>query len=383
MAKILYLYAQPYRAESDHARRTIQMLSLLKQAGHEVDLLTLPGGDAWPEGLVHKRFLTSRIPFVKTLPFYGRGFRRFWAGVVTFFAALRLTFCERYDAIHCSDRAIRTGGFLSWLFRKPFIFEWHATHSGHDLVKWLSRRSRSFRRSINMIFSDFPYPFSRLRQIGVYGRIAVLRLLPSSSVAPQALPAVRMYSEIQNFRLVAFSSTNDLQDLTPLCQLLPTLLEQYPLHVSIIGATPKATERLRRSLQGRLGDYALRVALRPAMKNAEDIVRVTTGADLVYLSAIPGPLPPMHLIDLMAARKAILAIQCPAFTSLLSHKNASLVAYNAQAIGDAIIHHIKTPLLCAEHAQAAYETIQAERNTNGIAEEVRRCYELALQEMSV
>ncbi|MDO5462551.1 MAG: glycosyltransferase [bacterium] len=383
MATILYLYAQPYRAGSDHARRTVQMLSLLKACGHAVDVLTLSGGDVWPEGLVRQRYLTSRVPFVKTLPFYGRGFRRFWAGVVMFFAALRLAFRERYDAVHCSDRAIRTGGFLSWLFRKPFIFEWHATHSGHDLVKWLSRRSRRFRRSINMIFSDFPYPSSRFRQIGVYGRIAILPLLPSPTIEPQSLPAVRMYSETQNFRLVAFSATEDLQDFSPLCHVLPTLLERYPLHLSLIGATPKAMERLRRQLQAQLGDLALRVALRPALYCTDEVLRATREADLVYLSAVPGPLPPPLLIDLMAARKALLVIQCPAFQTLLSPTNATLVPYDAQAIGNAIVHHLQRPLLCAEHAQAAYDTIHTERNARVVVEEVRRCYELALKEMSV
>lgn len=383
MATILYLYAQPYRAESDHARCTLQMLTLLKQCGHEVDLLTLPGGDVWPEHLVRRRYLTSRVPFVKTLPFYGRGLRRFWAGIVLFFAALRLSFRERYDAVHCSDRAIRTGGFLSWLFRKPFIFEWHATHSGRDLVKWLSRRSRRFRQSIQMIFTDFPYPSSRFQQLGVYGRVAVLQHLPLPTIVPHPLPAVRMYSETQNFRLTVFSATEDLQDLTPLCQLLPMLLEQYPLHVSIVGSTPKATERFRRQLQASLGAYALRVALRPALLNTEEVLRVTTGADLVYLSAVPGPLPPPLLIDLMAARKAILAIQCPAFQTLLSARNALLVPYDTQAIGETIVHALTTPRLCLEFAQAAYDTIQRERHPNILAEELRRCYELALKEAFV
>lgn len=192
-----------------------------------------------------------------------------------------------------------------------------------------------------------------------------------------------MYSETQNFRLVAFSATEDLQDLSPLCRVLPTLLERYPLHVSLIGATPKAMERLRRHLQAQLGDLALRVALRPALYRSDEILRATTEADLIYLSAVPGPLPPPLLIDLMAARKALLVIQCPAFQTLLSPTNASLVAYDTQAIGNAIIHHLQTPLLCAEHAQAAYDTIHAERNAMVVAEEVRRCYELALKEMSV
>lgn len=382
MAKILYLYAQPFRAGSDHARRTLQMLSLLKQIGHEVDLLTLPGGDPWPEGLVRKCYFTSRVPFVKGLPFYGRGIRRTWAGTVMLFASLRVAFCEHYDAIHCSDRAIRTGGFLSWLFRKPFIFEWHATHSGHDLVKWLTHRSRKFRRAIHMVFSDFPYPFSRLRQIGVYGRIATIPLLPSSQVTPQALPSIRTGGIEQTFRLVALSSTPNLQDLTALCKVLPPLLQQTELHVSMIGGSGQATERFRRRLHASLGDLAIRVAVRPLPPQIKDLLRMTEGADLVYLSAVSGPLPPARLVDLMAARTALLAIQCPAYSGLLSSSNASLVTYHAQAIGEAILRYMRSPTLCAEHAQAAYDTLLHERHPRNIAEEVRKCYDLALKEVN-
>lgn len=380
MAKILYLYAQPFRAKSHHARRALQMLSLLQQAGHAVEILSLPGGDPWPKGIAKKIYFTSRVPFVKSLPFYGQGFRRMWAGVVMFLAAFRLSCRERYDALHCSDRAIRTGGFLSWLFRKPFIFEWYATHSGHDLVKWLARRSRPFRRSINMIFSDFPYPFSRLRQIGVYGRIAALQLLPATNITPQPPPATRIHGEHQVFRLVAFANSPDLQDLSALMSLLPQLFEHTALHVTVVGSTPRANERYRRSLQPLLGKALNRLTFLPAVTPNDHLIRATADADLVYLSAFHGPLPPPLLIDLMASRKAIFAIQCPAFQSLLNPSNATLVPYDAQAIGEALLRAMRTPQLCSDHAQAAYATIHAERDAKTIAEEVRRCYELALEE---
>jgi hypothetical protein len=355
------------------------MLTLLKQARHEVELLTLPGGDPWPKGLVNKIFFTAPVPFVKTLPFYGRGFRRLWAGLAISLAALRLAFRENYDAIHCSDRAIRTGGFLSWLFRKPFIFEWHATHSGHDLVKWLSRRSRRFRRSIDMIFSDFPYPFSRLRQIGVYGRIATLQLLPAENITAQPLPAIRHNAHSFHFRVVAIATSPDLQDLTPLCECLPYFFEHTPLQLTIIGSTPRANERFRHRLNARIGEASSHVAILPAPAQSLDLIHATEEADLVYLSAVPGPLPPAHLVDLMAARKALLAVQCPAFNTLLNTSNAMLVPYAAPAIAQALLQHLQMPTLCADHAQAAYTTIHAENNAKAVVEEVRRCYELALE----
>jgi hypothetical protein len=110
-----------------------------------------------------------------------------------------------------------------------------------------------------------------------------------------------------------------------------------------------------------------------------EFTEFTEEADLVYLSAVPGPLPPAHLIDLMAARKALLAVQCPAFNTLLNTSNAMLVPYAAPAIAQALLQHLQMPTLCADHAQAAYTTIHAENNAKAVVEEVRRCYELALE----
>jgi hypothetical protein len=76
MARVLYLYSQALRADSPHARRTFQMLALLNEAGFKADLLTLPGGDPWPSGLVEHIYVTPRVPFTRTLKPYGTGVRR-------------------------------------------------------------------------------------------------------------------------------------------------------------------------------------------------------------------------------------------------------------------------------------------------------------------
>lgn len=380
MAKILYLYAQPHRAGSEHARRAVQMLYLLKGAGHEVDVLSLPGGDPWPEGLVRNRFLAARVPCVRSLPLYGRGFRRIWASIVIFLAAIRLSFREHYDAIHCSDRAIRCCGVLSWLSRKPFIFEWHTTHSGRDLMRWLSKRARCFRRSVNMIFSDIPYPLSRLRDIEVNGRIAVLQVLPSPAIKMLSLHNISARTPRSAFRLVAIGMTTDLGDLNTFCETLPTLLAHAPLHVEILGSTPRETERFRTRLQQRLGDLMGRVAVRPALTHSNALLDILESTHLVFMPAISGPIAPAKLIDVMAARRAILAIRCPAYQTLLDHNNAMFVTSDAQAIAEAILQHITDTNLCHNHAQAAYDTITKERNLSAQIEEVRRCYALALGE---
>lgn len=380
MARILYLYAQPHRAGSEHARRAMQMLFVLKSAGHTVDVLSLPGGDPWPEGLVEGRFLSSGVPFIRSLPLYGRGFRRIWASIAIFLAALRLLFRTPYDAVHCSDRAIRCAGVLAWLFRKPLIFEWYTTASGRDLVSWLARRARCFRRSIRMVFSDVQYPLSRLREIEVNGRIAVVQMLPSPAIVPLENSFVERGERRMSFRVVAMSFARDLGDLTTFSEALPALFETTGLRVEIVGSTPREIDRFRLRLQGRLGEWITRVAFRPAIGDTGSLLSILEGADLVFMPAVTGPIAPVRLIDVMAARRAILAVRCGAYQTLLNETNGRLVSAHAEEIRVALQQLIENRHLCTLYAEAACETIARERNVHALVEDVRRCYSLALGE---
>ena len=47
MPRALYIHTQTLRADSPHARRTFQMLTLLARAGVEADVLTLPANNVY------------------------------------------------------------------------------------------------------------------------------------------------------------------------------------------------------------------------------------------------------------------------------------------------------------------------------------------------
>ena len=141
MARVLYIHTQALRADSPHARATFQMLHLLRRAGLEVDVLTLPGGDPWPQGLATRLFRTLHVPFARTLPPYGTGLRRRWATAVMALAAARLLLTNHYDAVHCADRSVRLGVLLAWLFGVRLVFEWRVA-SGYDLASWARPRGR-------------------------------------------------------------------------------------------------------------------------------------------------------------------------------------------------------------------------------------------------
>ncbi len=377
MARILYLYAQPLHSGGVHARKACQMLALMKQAGLEVDLLSLPGRSAWAQDLASRRYQTMPVPFARSLPPYGRGVRRFWATCAMTAAAIRLCLKTRYDAIHCSDRGIRAAAFVAWLFRTPFIFEWGAA-SGHDLVAWLKHRSRHFTRLVSLIFSEVPCPMARLREVGLYGRLVSLPMLPAPSVKPAPLPAVRLRGATQPFHLVALSLNGRGTDLKSFCDALRHLPALANLHILISAGTAVFAERLRQGLIRSL-PLAGTLDVRPAPHGALELLSTVEGADLVFLPAVVnGSVPPPEVVDVMAAQRALLAVRCPAYEGLLNAEIATLVPGDAEDIADAIRRHVLSPLLCTAHAEAAYEAIRRERNATSVAATLRSCYRFAL-----
>ncbi len=374
--RILYLYSQVLHVGTPHARQAFQMLSLLKQAGFEVDVLTLAGGDTWPQGLAEKIYTTARIPFGRSMPTYGIGPRRWWATLVLTLAAMRLCLHQKYRAIHCADRAIRAGGFLAWLFRLHFIFEWRAA-SGHDLVTWLLRRSKRFQSSVSLALTDMGYPFSRLRETGLSGRIATMPFLPAPFIKRLPAPAIRPHGNAQPFHLVAFSQRRTLDDLRLLSDALPEILRAQNMRVTLVGGSANAAEKFRQKLIVKFPEAAT-VEVRPAITGVTDFITMLTVADLVFFPLIQGPLPPPILLDVMAAQRAILAIRCPAYMAHLTNANATLVQADARLIASAVLRHMRAPLLCYEHAVAAADTIERDCNTAATIAALRSCYRFAL-----
>ncbi len=378
MSRVLYLYAQAYREGSAHGRATIQMLALLNAAGVKVDLLTLPGGDPWPKGLVANRYYTARVPFVRTLPHYGMGLRRGWATTVLAIAAIRLFIHRRYAAVHCADRAVQVGGLVAWLFGARFIFEWH-TGSGHDLVDWLRRRPKRFQRAISLILSDISYPFSRLRETGLYGRFATIPALPHPGIIRRLPPAARLRGSTQPFRVTVLAHRCTPDGISPLGDALPDLLLHPNLSLRIVGGTPVLAERLRKALARRLPATS-NLEVRPAAEDISDLNQLLADTDVIFLPMAHGILPPPIVLDVMSACRPIVAIRCPAYAAILNDTYATLIPATAQAILEALQRHMLTPLLCAEHATAALDVLERDYAFSAVAASLRACYTFALTE---
>ncbi len=377
MPRVLYIHTQALRAASPHARRTFEMLGLLRRAGLDVDVLTLPGGDPWPKGLAGRVYRTLPVPFARTLPPYGTGLRRRWATAAMALAAAGLLLRARYDAVHCADRSVRLGAWLAWLFGVRLVFEWR-TASGHDLTAWARGRGRRLLRKVGLVVADRPCRAAGLRETGLLGRLAVIPPLPAPAIVPLPPPPARPRGATQRFRLAALSLTGDLSDLGLLAEALPRLLDRPNLRVSVIGGTPAAAERFRRACAERLPMDA-RPDVRPAPEGAADFMGAVAEADLVFLPAAAGALPPPELLDAMAARRAILAVRSPAYEGLLGPGNAMLIRADARDLAAAVLRHLRAPLLCAEHACAAAETLARDRSAAVCADALRACYALALE----
>ncbi len=382
MARILYLYAQINREEGLHARRTRQLLSLIKRQGYAVDLLTLPGGDAWNPALIDRLYTTPRIPFVRGMALYGYGLRRIWATILVTLVAIRLVLHNHYDAIHCADRSIRIGKVLAWLFRTKLIFEWRS-ESGHDFTRWLKRRSRAFKSTVTLVITDEEQPTERLRDAGILGKLATIPLLPDADIL-RTLPLFSQTNGQQNtFRLTAFSYTATLEDLGILWDLLPTLLTEQPkLRLSIVGGSPRAIERKRKALAKLAPEVMTAIDFHGNLQGAAEWNTHFMLSDVLLLPTVHGSQPTPLLLDAMAAQRAIIAIHCPAYERLLTPDCATFIPPERHALRAVIQWYIAHPSATAERAIAAARQLDTERDLTMIAENFRACYSYALERAS-
>ena len=297
---------------------------------------------------------------------------------VTALAAARLLLHKQYDAVHCADRAVRVGALLAWLFGVRLVFEWR-TASGHDLTAWARARSKRSRRAVGLIITDHPCHPAGLRETGLLGRLAVIPPLPAPTIEPLSPPPARPKGASQLFRLTAFSLTPNLSDLTDFLEALPRLIERPNIRISIAGGSPAAAERLRKRCAETLPADA-QPGIRPAIVSPAEFSTFVAPADLIFLPAANGPLPPPELLDAMAARRAILAVRCPAYEGLLNEANAMLIDSDARSLALGVLRHLRAHCLCVDHACAAAETIAAERSIANAVDNLRACYALALDQ---
>jgi glycosyltransferase involved in cell wall biosynthesis len=234
--------------------------------------------------------------------------------------------------------------------------------------------------AVKLVITDVPYTVMQLRESGLYGRIACIQSLPHPSLTPLPPPSIRVGAAPRQFRVIAFSYDNYLADLTHFCDALPHLLAQANPHITIVGGTPAAAERLRQRLAHRYPQALGSVVVRPKTVGLKDFVDCITEADLVYFPVYNGLVAHHLLLDTMACGRAVMATRCPAYESFLTHQNAALVSADVTQIADCIQRLMKEPLRSVQLARNAEESIRKERNPAAAISALRSCYTFILME---
>lgn len=353
------------------------MLERLRDLGHRVDLLTLPGGDPWPEGLTASVYRTATVPFVRGMPLYGYGLRRILATVFLIPTAAMLMLHHRYDAVHCSDRSIRVGRFLTWLFGTRLIFEWRYA-SGCDLADWLMHRRPHFRKTVALILTDCLVDPLRVRMTGLSGRIATFLPTPAGGLLRRRSPAL---SGTGTVRLTIISESRTLSDLRRIFVILPLLTDKLPhLRVSVIGGNSRAIERCRRRLQ-RISPQTAEIVDFHGYPREDGYALRIACSDLIFLPSVSGPRPTYALLDAMASQRPVVAVRCQAYDGLLTPECGTLVPPDTVVLAQVLLEYLSNPERMAERGLAAAERIDRECNPEAQHEAFRACYDFALEKV--
>lgn len=132
--KILLLAPQPFYTQRGTPIAIRNLASVLGQAGHNIDLLTYPGGDNVE--LTNTRILRLwKIPFLGKVP-VGFSIKKLLYDFLMFFAVFWKVLVNRYDVIHAVEESVYIALIFAPLKGSLVIYDMDSSMADQLLEKW-------------------------------------------------------------------------------------------------------------------------------------------------------------------------------------------------------------------------------------------------------
>jgi glycosyltransferase involved in cell wall biosynthesis len=335
--KILFLAPQPFYVERGTPIAVRQVVTALCGAGHQVDLVTFPGGeDIAVPGLTH--FRIARPPGVKKIPV---GFSPakllcdLWLGVEL---AKRL-FRQRYDVVHAVEEAVFLALPFRPLARFQLIYDMDSLMSDQLVEKWpgLKRWHRFLfwfesqaARGSDLVLAVCPAIGDRIRPHVPADRVrvtpdAATGLEPSVGVVEDLRATVQRDGPLALY----VGNLEGYQGVGLLIEAVAQMARPPGFTLAIIGGDAKSIEA-HQVLAERLGvgDCVRFLGPRP-LANLNGYL---TQADVLCSPRLKGVNTPMKVYSYMASGVPVLATDILSHTQVLDASCASLAAPDPAAM---------------------------------------------------
>lgn len=379
--KILFLCPQPFFQWRGSPIRVDFTLKALTEAGYEVDLLVLPGGeDREMPGL--KIFRMPNFIGVKKIPIGPSFPKLFFDGVMLVYGFRRII-GQRYEGIHGIEEGAILAAILGFIGRKPFLMEKHSDTESYSkkglmslvlkffkgMEKWAARRAA-------IRIGTGPGLVDQLKAFSGGKSSRLISDIPSSLklAEEEGISAWKHRLGIGGDKVFALyvGSFATYQGLALLFEALPDALDQNEnLYLIIVGGSEKEISSRKSTLAARHSERVLFLGTL-----APDELPSLFGACEILLSPrIAGMNTPLKLLDYLKAGRAILATDHPSNRLILNEEVAHLVTPEKTALVAGFTKLVRDPVYRAKLSKMQSELLRERYSYEVFKSELLQAYE--------
>ena len=350
---ILMIAPEPFFEPRGTPFSEFHRIRALTDLGHTVDLVTYPfGRDVTMPGL--RVFRCARPPFV-THAKIGPSMAKIPLDAALAWTALRRAMKGGFDAVHSHEEGAAIGIVLSWLFRRPHLYDMHSSLPQQlsnfsfsrsrvltAVFEWLERRFIHASRAVIVIC---PQLADTVKAVDPDKDPVLIENAPGSGDAPEAGQGAVIRSEFNlgaSTPLVVYTGTFEAyQGLDLLFRAAAIVAADRPdARFLLAGGRPEQVARARdQATEAGAAGVTIFTGERPA----EDVPLILDAADVLVSPRSTGTNTPLKIYQYLRAGRPIVATRLLTHTQVLDDTVSILVDPTPAGLAGGILKALSDP----------------------------------------
>jgi glycosyltransferase involved in cell wall biosynthesis len=367
--RILMIAPEPFFEPRGTPFSEYHRIRALTGLGHTVDLVTYPFGHDMPmPGL--RVFRCGRPPFIKGVRI-GPSWAKVPLDLSLAFTAFRRALSGGYDAVHSHEEGAAIGLLLSWLLRRPHLYDMHSSLP-QQLTNFSFSRSRALRwfferlerlvvRRSRVVIVICPNLADTVREIDPAAEPVLIENAPGSGDAPVAGQGARIRSEFglaEGTPLVVYTGTFEAyQGLDLLFAAAARVAVSRPDVRFLLagGRTEQVSRAMAEAREVGIDAVTIFAGERPP----EEIPLFLDAADVLVSPRSTGTNTPLKIYQYLRAGRPIVATRLLTHTQVLNDDVSVLTAPTPDGLAAGILGALADPVaarVLGERARALAES---------------------------
>ncbi len=384
MMRILFIAPQPYFEVRGTCLATERFLKTLAGMGHQIDLLTFPGGEDRPIPHVNVIKLPS-LPWAKRVPIGPSYAKLALDGLLLPVMAARLA-SGRYDLVHAVEESALLASWLAPLFRVPFVYDIDSILSEQlaytgflknpimlGLIRRLEQRAIRRAAAVTVIGPSHEYHCLRFAPADRIHRIEDVPACPAAERGAGRPVLTRERRSLGDGPLILYTGNlAGYQGIDLLLKAFQRIHAHEPAAMLVLlGGELAEIERYRRHLTGKKEASAIWFeGKRPMHEMAAEMA----DADLLVSPRIFGDNTPLKVYDYMKSGTPMVVTDLAMHTQVLQPDMAFLAPADAARFAESVLDALRDSREADRRARLALEAVETKYTAELQARKIRFLY---------